>query len=62
MENNIGSTPINMTLTLDEINFVLTSLGNMPYGQVVNLIEKIRDQAVPQIPTPQIAEETKTDA
>jgi hypothetical protein len=59
---NIGNTQITLFLTLDEINGVLTSLGNMPYGHVHNLVEKIRDQAVPQIPTPTIAEELKTDA
>lgn len=59
---NIDNTQITMTLTLAEVNGVLTSLGNMPYGQVANLIEKIREQVVPQIPAPKIAEESKTDA
>jgi hypothetical protein len=59
---NIENTLITLSLTLTEVNGVLTSLGNMPYGQVANLVEKIRDQAVPQIPTPSITEELKTDA
>lgn len=58
---NIDNTPINVTLTLNEINSVLTSLSNMPYAQVANLIEKIRVQAVPQIPAPKIDEEIKAD-
>jgi hypothetical protein len=54
---NIDNTLINVTLTLNEINSVLTSLSNMPYSQVTNLIEKIRVQAVPQIPAQEIKED-----
>jgi hypothetical protein len=44
---------IKLELTIDETNGVLQALGNMPYAQVVTLVEKIKAQAIPQIPTPE---------
>ena len=46
---------IHLELTVEEVNGILQSLGNMPYAQVVALVEKIRAQARPQVqaqPTP----------
>lgn len=43
---------VNLTLTLDEVNACLTALGNLPFVQVNQLIEKIREQTVPQLPVP----------
>lgn len=53
-----------LELTLDEINAVLNSLGNLPYSQVSLLVEKIRAQAIPQLEQsketePPVAEESK---
>lgn len=39
----------NFELTLDEANVVLGSLGKQPYEAVANLIQKIREQAQPQL-------------
>lgn len=36
-------------LTLDEANVVLASLGKQPYEAVAGLIQKLRDQAQPQL-------------
>ena len=36
---------INLKLSVDEINKVLSALGNMPYIQVFELINKISRQA-----------------
>ena len=50
---------IKLELTVEEVNGVLQSLGNMPYAQVVALVEKIREQATPQVqaqPAPETAE------
>ena len=46
----MGNTPIKLELLLDEVNGVLTALGQLPYVQTAALIEKIRDQATPQVP------------
>ena len=50
---------IKLELTVEEVNGIMQSLGNMPYAQVVALVEKIRAQATPQVqaqPTPETAE------
>jgi hypothetical protein len=39
---------INLELTLNEINLILQALGQAPYAQVAELVEKIRVQAIPQ--------------
>ena len=39
---------IQLELTVDEINLVLASLGQLPYVQVVGLVENIRKQAETQ--------------
>ena len=49
----MGNTQIKLELALDEVNGVLSALGNMPYAQVSGLIEKIREQAIPLVPVPQ---------
>ncbi len=42
-----------LNLTLDEVNAVLTALGkSYTYIEAVGLIEKIKDQVVPQLPVP----------
>ena len=42
---------INLSLELNEVNGILAALGQMPYAQVRELIEKIQQQAVPQVQT-----------
>jgi len=47
---------IKLELTVEEVNGILQALGNMPYAQVVALVENIRNQATPQVqvqPTPE---------
>jgi hypothetical protein len=51
---------IDLTLFLEEVNLILGSLGNLPFNQVSGLIEKLKAQAIPQLPqeAPQAAEDT----
>jgi len=45
-----------LELTINEINVILQALGNAPYAQVFELVEKICTQAQSQIqpaPTPE---------
>ena len=45
---------ITLTLSVAEANGVLQALGQMPYAQVAGLIQKIQQQAAPQVqPEPQ---------
>lgn len=39
-----------LNFTLDEINALLTALGQLPYTQSAQLITAIHTQAIPQIP------------
>ena len=43
---------IKLELTVEEVNSILQALGNAPYAQVVALVEKIKQQAIPQVPAP----------
>jgi len=36
---------IQLELTIEEVNLVLTALGQLPYVQVVGILENIRKQA-----------------
>jgi hypothetical protein len=38
-----------LELTVNEINAILTALGQMPYAQVFELVQKIRQQATEQM-------------
>jgi hypothetical protein len=38
-----------LDLTIQEINAVLQALGAMPYAQVFELVQKIREQAQAQV-------------
>lgn len=40
---------IKLELTINEINTILSGLGNLPYIQVDSLIPKIKEQAYNQI-------------
>lgn len=40
---------ITLTLTVAEANGVLQALGQMPFAQVAGLIQKIQQQAAPQV-------------
>jgi hypothetical protein len=40
---------IDLNLTVSEVNAVLQALGQMPFAQVVALVQKIQQQAAPQV-------------
>lgn len=44
-------------LTLDEINLILTALGNAPYAQVFEVVTKIQEQAKAQLQQNPVVEE-----
>jgi hypothetical protein len=46
---NKGKEMIKLELTLDEINYVLKSVGKNPYEECAPLVSKIHAQAVPQV-------------
>ena len=55
LENSMNEelkTPITLTLPLGAVNVIMASLGKAPYEQVAELVQAIREQAIPQIPKP----------
>jgi len=44
---------IHLSLTINETNAILFALAKQPYDTVAQLIDKIRDQALPQVPEDQ---------
>ena len=40
---------INLELSVQEVNLILQALGQAPYVQVAELVEKIKEQATPQV-------------
>ncbi len=42
---------ITLTLTLNEINLIMSALGNAPYVQVAELVGKVKAQAQSQLET-----------
>ena len=40
---------INLELSVQEINLILQALGQAPYVQVADIIDKVRTQAAPQV-------------
>jgi hypothetical protein len=51
---------IKLNLNVDEVDIVLSALGEQPYIKVSSVIDKIRNQAVPQWRAIQEAQETQT--
>jgi hypothetical protein len=39
-----------LELKIEEVNIILQALGNAPYAQVADLVQKIREQAMSQLP------------
>lgn len=49
--------PIRLDLTAGEVNYILSALGQRPFGEVASLIGKIKAQGDAQfVPLPQAAE------
>ena len=52
--NDELKTPINLTLPLGAVNVIMAALGKAPYEQVADLVQAIREQAIPQVPMPEM--------
>ena len=44
-------------VSLQLVNGILQYLGTRPYGEVFQIVQEIQAQAIPQVPTPNPAEE-----
>jgi hypothetical protein len=50
-EQEVMSTPIDLKLPLGAVNMILAALAKAPYEQVADLVQAIKEQAIPQVPT-----------
>jgi hypothetical protein len=41
---------ITLTLTLTQVNVIMAALGKAPYEAVADVVQSIREQAIPQVP------------
>jgi len=44
---------IKLELSINEVNAILLALAKLPYETVAPLIEKVREQSLPQVPEDQ---------
>lgn len=58
-EQNIN---IELKLPLPAVNAIMAALGKMPFEQVADLVQAIREQAIPQLPVPDVKNEASTPA
>jgi hypothetical protein len=56
-DQELNATPIKLELPLGAVNFVLGALAKAPYEQVADLVQAIREQAMPQVPMPDVSNE-----
>lgn len=52
---------IKLELPVMAVNMVLAALAKAPYEQVADLVQAIREQAIPQIPMPEVGAESKVE-
>ena len=52
-----GNTPVSITLNLDMLNTVITSLGTQPYDRVAPVINTLQQQATQQLNAMQAAQQ-----
>ncbi len=51
-EKELNATEITLKLPLGAVNVILAALAIAPYEQVADLVQAIKEQAIPQIPVP----------
>ena len=49
---------IKLELPLPALNYIMQCLGKQPYEQVADLVQNIREQAIPQLPVPEPEKDT----
>ena len=55
-DQEVLNTQIELKLPLGAVNMVLAALAKAPYEQVADLVQAIKEQAIPQVPVPAQAE------
>lgn len=53
---------IELKLPLNAVNYIMGVLGKQPFEQVADLVQAIREQAIPQLPVPDVKNEASAPA
>jgi len=53
---------IKLNLTIDEVNGIIGTLSMLPFNQVAGLVNKIREQAIPQVQAAEAAAKVEAAA
>lgn len=53
---------IKLSLTLEELNAIISVMGMLPFNQSHGIIGKLRDQAIPQVQAAEAAAKAEADA
>jgi hypothetical protein len=56
-EKEVLNTQIKLELPLGAVNMVLAALAKQPYEAVADLVQVIKEQAIPQVPVPDVKAE-----
>lgn len=56
----MNASEIKIVFTLEQVNAMLQRLGLLPYSQVADLIDAIKQVAAPQVPKEEPADEAET--
>ena len=59
---NDQNVSIKLELPLNAVNFIMGALGKLPFEQVADLMQAIREQAIPQLPVPDVKNEASAPA
>ena len=53
---------IKLNLTIEEVNAVISTMAMLPFNQVHGIVNKIREQAIPQVQAAEAAAKAEADA
>lgn len=53
---------IKLNLTLDELNAIISVMGMLPFNQSHGIVNKLREQAIPQVQAAEAAAKAQTEA
>jgi len=59
---NEQNVTIELKLPLNAVNVIMASLGKAPYEAVADVVQAIREQAIPQLPVPDVKNEADAPA
>jgi len=53
---------IKLNLTIEEVNAIISTMAMLPFNQVHGIVNKIREQAIPQVQAAEAAAKAEADA